>query len=43
MRARKLPAPGWTTWGKSDAVILTQLAYHQAGSLPLLFEGGSGS
>ena len=43
MRARKLPAPGWTTWTQSGAVILTQLAYHRAGSLPLLCEGGSGS
>jgi hypothetical protein len=34
MRARKLPAPRWTTWGKSEADVLTQLAYHRAGSLP---------
>ncbi len=43
MRAQGLPAPGWTTWATTGAVILTQLAYHTAGALPLLFEGGSGS
>jgi hypothetical protein len=43
MRAAGLPAPGWTTRGISSSIVLTQLAYHRAGALPLLFEGGSGS
>ena len=43
MRARGLPAPTWTTRSKRKSIAMAEYVYHKAGSLPLLFEGGSGS
>ena len=43
MRARKRPAPDWTTHSSRGAMGLGDYVYHKAGSLPLLFEGGAGS
>ena len=43
MRTRGLPAPGWTTRSGRGVMGLEEYAYHQTGTLPLLFEGGNGS
>lgn len=42
MRAKNLPAPNWTTISKDGAFVIDQYICHQTGSLPLLFEGGTG-
>ena len=43
MRAAGLPTPTWTTRSSGGSILLDQYIHHAAGSLPLLFEGGSGS
>lgn len=43
MRARGLPTPDWTTRSKRTAMGMEEYIYHRVGSLPLLFEGGSGA
>ena len=42
MRQRHLPAPTWTTRSSRQVMGLEEYIYHRSGTLPLLFEGGSG-
>ena len=42
MRARRLPAPDWSTRSQRQAMSLDDYIYHKSGAMPLLFEGGDG-